>query len=144
MSLRRHPHSNEVHQPVDKTSLISALREILPDDAVLSEVEDLRPYECDGLSAYRQLPLIVVLPRTVEEVQQIMHLCHEKGLPVVARGTGTGLSGGALPLGDGVVLSLARLNSILEINLLKRTACVQPGVRNLAISEAVQIGRAHV
>jgi len=138
MVLGQHTHSNEVQQPVDKASLISALHKILPGDAVLSEVEDLRPYECDGLSAYRQLPLIVVLPRTVEEVQQIMRLCHEKGVPVVARGTGTGLSGGALPLDDGVVLSLARLNSILEIDPLKRTACVQPGVRNLAISEAVQ------
>ncbi|MES9967327.1 MAG: glycolate oxidase subunit GlcD, partial [Sedimenticola sp.] len=85
-----------------------------------------------------QLPLIVLLPETVDQVQQIMRLCHEKEIPVVARGTGTGLSGGALPLADGVVLSLARLKSILEIDHVKRIARLQPGVRNLAISEAVK------
>lgn len=138
MSIEQHTHTEEGHHLVNKASLVTALHEILPNDAVLSEEEDLRPYECDGLSAYRQLPLIVVLPRTVEEVQQIMRLCHSKEVPVVARGTGTGLSGGALPLAEGVVLSLARLNSILEIDPVKRTSCVQPGVRNLAISEAAQ------
>jgi glycolate oxidase len=137
MSLEQHAHPNEVHQHVDKASLIAGLREILPREAILSEEEQLHPYECDGLSAYRQLPLIVVLPRSVDEVQQIMSLCHEMKVPVVARGTGTGLSGGALPLAEGVVLSLARLKSILKIDPANRTACVQPGVRNLAISEAV-------
>ena len=127
--------------PVDadtKNSLIAELRAILQEDAILSEPEDLRPYECDGLSAYRQLPMIVVLPESVEEVQKIMRLCHAHRVPVVARGTGTGLSGGALPLADGLVLSLARLKSILEIDPERQTARVQPGVRNLAISEAVK------
>ena len=124
--------------PAAKAALLAALHEILPDDAILFETEDLRPYECDGLSAYRQLPLIVVLPRSVAEVQQVVRLCHARRVPVVARGTGTGLSGGALPLADGVVLSLARLNAILDIDPEKRTARVQPGVRNLAISDAVR------
>jgi len=96
----------------------------------------LRPYECDGLSAYRQTPMVAVLPRTIEQVQQIMRVCHECGVPVVARGAGTGLSGGALPLGDGLLLSLARFMSILDIDPVNRTMRVQPGVRNLAISEA--------
>jgi glycolate oxidase len=121
-----------------RAALLAAFGEFLPDDAILFENEDLRPYECDGLSAYRQLPMIVVLPRTVEEVQRVMRICHRHKTPVVARGTGTGLSGGALPHADGVVLSLARLKSILHIDTLNRTAQVQTGVRNLAISEAVK------
>ena len=108
----------------------------LPSAAVLREDEDLRPYECDGLTAFRQVPLVVVLPDTIEQVQRIMRVCARGGVPVVARGAGTGLSGGALPLSDGIVLSLARFNRILDIDPLARTAHVQPGVRNLAISEA--------
>lgn len=119
-----------------RTALVNALRKFLPLDAVLEQEEELRPYECDGLSAYRQLPLLVVLPRTVEQVQQVMRLCHDRGVPVVARGAGTGLSGGALPLADGIVLSLARFNAILNLDPVGRIARVQPGVRNLAISEA--------
>ena len=119
-----------------RTELAQALHGFLPPDAVLEQEEELRPYECDGLSAYRQLPLLVVLPRTVEQVQQVMRLCHERAVPVVARGAGTGLSGGALPLADGIVLSLARFNAILELDPIGRIARVQPGVRNLAISEA--------
>ncbi len=122
---------------VDKPALEQALREFLPADAVLSTDEDLRPYETDGLSAYRQTPMLVVIPRTVAEVQQVMRLCHEREVPVVARGAGTGLSGGALPLPDGVLLSMARFMSILDIDPDNRVARVQPGVRNLAISEAV-------
>jgi glycolate oxidase len=122
----------------ERARLLAAFGQFLPDDAILFENEDLRPYECDGLSAYRQLPLIVVLPRSVDEVQRVMRICHQHNTPVVARGTGTGLSGGALPLADGVVLSLAKLKSILDIDLLNRTARVQTGVRNLAISEAVK------
>ena len=122
----------------ERTSLLAAFSEFLPDESILSVTEDMRPYECDGLSAYRQLPLIVVLPRSVEEVQRVMQICHQHKTPVVARGTGTGLSGGALPLADGVVLSLAKLKSILDIDPLNRTARVQTGVRNLAISEAVK------
>jgi glycolate oxidase len=119
-----------------RSELVRELRRFLPPDSVLEQEEELRPYECDGLSAYRQLPLLVLLPRTVEEVQRILRLCHQRDVPVVARGAGTGLSGGALPLADGVVLSLARFNSILGIDAVNRTARVQPGVRNLAISEA--------
>jgi len=119
-----------------RADLMRELRGFLPEDSVLEREEELRPYECDGLSAYRQLPLLVVLPRTVEEVQHIMRLCNARDVPVVARGAGTGLSGGALPHGEGILLSLARFNQILDIDRISRTARVQPGVRNLAISEA--------
>ena len=120
----------------DKQSLIHRLQHILPQDAVLHEDEDLRPYECDGLSAYRNLPLLVALPSTIEQVQSILKLCYELEVPVVARGAGTGLSGGALPHSDGVLLSLAKFKDILSIDPDQRTAVVQPGVRNLAISQA--------
>ncbi|SHM26753.1 glycolate oxidase [Nitrosospira sp. Nsp11] len=116
--------------------LVSRLRTFLPSDAVLHETEDLRPYECDGLSAYRQMPLIVALPRTENEVIEILEACYVAKIPVVARGAGTGLSGGALPHAEGVLLSLAKLRQILELDPAARTARVQPGVRNLAISEA--------
>ena len=116
--------------------LVSRLRTFLPSDAVLHETEDLRPYECDGLSAYRQMPLIVALPRTENEVIEILEVCYVAKIPVVARGAGTGLSGGALPHAEGVLLSLAKLKQILELDPAARTARVQPGVRNLAISEA--------
>jgi glycolate oxidase len=119
-----------------RTELVRELRRFLAPDAILSQEEEVRPYECDGLSAYRQLPLLVLLPRTVDEVQRILRLCHAREIPVVARGAGTGLSGGALPLADGVVMSLARFNRILGIDPVNCTARAQPGVRNLAISEA--------
>jgi glycolate oxidase len=122
----------------DRPELIRALRGCLPADAVLADPEELRPYECDGLSAYRSMPAIVVLPRTVEEVQAVMRVCHVRRVPVVARGAGTGLSGGALPHSAGVLLGLTRLAAILEVDPLARTARVQPGVRNLAISEAAR------
>ena len=121
-----------------RSELVRGLIALLPADSVLYEPEDLRPYECDALSAYRQLPMVVALPATVEEVQAVMRLCHRLGMPVVARGAGTGLSGGALPLENGLLLSLARLKSILAIDPIARTARVQPGVRNLAISEAAR------
>jgi glycolate oxidase len=135
----QNPAETNVEKIVSKgqTSLIRALAEIVPNDALLSAREELRPYECDGLSAYRSLPLAVILPRTIEQVQAILRLCNDLQVPVVARGAGTGLSGGALPHENGVVLSLARFNNILEINPRRRLARVQPGVRNLAISEAV-------
>ncbi len=123
--------------PIDKMALLSLLLELLPEEDVLYDTEDLRPYECDGLSAYRQTPMLVVLPSTIGQVQAVMRLCHEHEVPVVARGAGTGLSGGALPLGDGVLLSLAKFKSILDIDPINRSARVQPGVRNLAISQAV-------
>jgi glycolate oxidase len=116
--------------------LAAQLRAFLPSEAVLHEIEDVRPYECDGLSAYRQLPMVVALPQTEEEVVEIVRVCHAADVPIVARGAGTGLSGGALPLSEGLLLSLAKLKRILEIDPVARTARVQPGVRNLAISEA--------
>jgi len=117
-------------------ALVRQLRDLLPADSVLWRTEDLRPYECDGLSIYRTVPLAVVLPWNESQVVGVMKLCHDAGVPVIARGAGTGLSGGATPRADAVVLSLARLNQILHMDPLARTARVQPGVRNLAISEA--------
>jgi glycolate oxidase len=128
--------SGSVHSP-NESALLAALSSVLPPDSVLHSEEALRPYECDGLSAYRETPMVAVLPRTVEEVQEIVRLCHQYRVPVVARGAGTGLSGGALPLRSGVLLGLARLKSILDIDPVNRTAVVETGVRNLAISEAV-------
>ena len=121
---------------VDKVQLVEALARVLPAGALMYDAEDLRPYECDGLSAYRQLPLIVALPTSEEQVVAILRTCSAMRVPVVARGAGTGLSGGALPHAHGVVLSLARFNRILQLDPHARTAVVQPGVRNLAISEA--------
>lgn len=122
---------------LSKPALVMELRRILPADAVLYDAEDLHPYECDALSAYRELPMIVALPSTLEQVQQIMRLCYQHHIPVIARGAGTGLSGGATPNKEGIVLSLAKFMSILDIDPIARTAVVQPGVRNLAISQAV-------
>ena len=117
-------------------ALIDALQQIIPAGSLLFAEEDLKPYECDGLSAYRAIPLVVVLAETIEQVQQVLILCHEHKVPVVARGAGTGLSGGALPHEQGVLLSLAKFKNIIDINPKRRIARVQPGVRNLAISEA--------
>jgi glycolate oxidase len=116
--------------------LLKRLREILSPESLLFEREDLNPYESDGLTAYRQLPLLAVIPETEAQVQQILRICYEESVPVVARGSGTGLSGGALPLKNGVLLSLAKFSRILHLDPLARIARVQPGVRNLAISEA--------
>ena len=120
-----------------KQDIIKALQGILPENAVLFEAEDLHPYECDGLSAYRRLPMVVALPDSVEQVQQILGFCYQNDIAVVARGAGTGLSGGALPDEQGVLLSLAKFNQVLEVDSEARQARVQPGVRNLAISQAV-------
>jgi glycolate oxidase len=113
-----------------------ALADLLPPDCLLSREEELRPYECDGLAAYRQQPLLVALPRTEAQVCAVVRACHALSVPLVARGAGTGLSGGAMPHGAGVLLSLARFDRILGIDPVARTARVQPGVRNLAVSEA--------
>ncbi len=118
--------------------LAQEFAQLLPAEAVLYREEALRPYECDGLSAYREMPLLVLLPTEVSEVQAVLRHCQGQGIPVVARGAGTGLSGGALPHSDGILLSLTRFNRILDIDPLNRTARVQPGVRNLAISEAAR------
>ena len=122
--------------PSQRAGLLADLRAVLPVRCILSEAEDLHPYECDGLPAYRQLPAVVVLPETVDQIQSVLRICRERKMPVVARGAGTGLSGGALPLANGVLLGLARFNRIVAIDPDNRTARVQPGVRNLAISEA--------
>src|SRR5690554_4554828 len=135
MAYRVHP-SERVPHRVDRDRFLRLLREHIGNNGLLFDAEDLRPYECDGLSAYRELPWIVALPETIEQVQAVLRLCREHGVPVVARGAGTGLSGGALPVANGVLLSLAKFNRILEIDPVNRTARVQPGVRNLAISEA--------
>jgi glycolate oxidase len=120
----------------DREKLVAGLRAILPETSVLHEEEDLLPYECDGLSAYRRLPMAIALPDTVAQVQSIVRLCHELEIPIVARGAGTGLSGGALPHQNGLLLSLAKFNKILKIDPGRRIARVQPGVRNLAITDA--------
>jgi glycolate oxidase len=121
---------------ISSKALIDALRQIIPAGSLLFEEEDLKPYECDGLSAYRAIPLVVALPDSIEQVQRILTLCHQHQVPVVARGAGTGLSGGALPHEQGVLLSLAKFKNIIDINPKRRIARVQPGVRNLAISQA--------
>ena len=120
----------------DKKLVIRCLQKILPTASVLYQAEDLKPYECDGLSAYQQVPMVVVLPETIKQIEDILAFCTKQKIPVVARGAGTGLSGGALPLENGIVMSLAKFNRILNIDTENRTARVQPGVRNLAISEA--------
>jgi len=121
-----------------RQQLAARFRKILPAESVIDQPTSLAAYECDGLSAYREQPLLVLLPENTEQVQQIMRVCHEQRLPVVGRGAGTSLSGGALPHPDGVVLSLAKMNRILQVDQLARSAVVEPGVRNLAISEAVK------
>jgi glycolate oxidase len=124
-------------RPVNpRPGVIDELLRLLPADSVLATPAELAPYECDGLTAFRQRPMVVVLPETLEQVQAVLRCCHRARVPVVARGAGTGLSGGALPLADGVLLSLAKFNQILEIDAANCTARVQPGVRNLAITEA--------
>ncbi len=116
--------------------IVEALRAFLPERAVLHEEEDTRPYECDGLTAYRQLPMVVALPETEEQVRRVLQTCSALRVPLVPRGAGTGLSGGALPLGEGVLLSMAKFMRVLRVDPRARVAVVQPGVRNAAISEA--------
>jgi glycolate oxidase len=121
---------------VGQAALVEALRPLLPDYALLWRTEETVPYECDGLTAYRERPLAVALPESDDQVSAVLAACHHLGVPVVARGAGTGLSGGAMPHAQGLTLSLARFNRILDIDANARTATVQSGVRNLAISEA--------
>ncbi len=108
----------------------------LPADAVLSEPEQLKPFECDALSAYQCLPWIVLLPDSVEQLQKILHLCYKFGVPVLARGAGTGLAGGAVPLDNGVLIAMSKFNQILELDAENKMARVQPGVRNISVSQA--------
>src|SRR2546421_2515804 len=126
----------EVLSPVRQHEVAAALRAFLPARAVLFDEEDTRPYECDGLTAYRQVPMVVALPETEEQVQRVLQTCAAMGVPVVPRGAGTGLSGGALPPGNGVLLSMAKFMRIVRVDSRARIAVVQPGVRNAAISEA--------
>lgn len=119
-----------------QAQVVAALQEVLPHGALLWNAEETTPYECDGLTAYRQRPLVVALPESEGQVQAVLKACHALGVPVVARGAGTGLSGGAMPHALGVTLSLAKFNAIRKVDPVSRTAVVQCGVRNLAISEA--------
>jgi len=127
----------EPHILLSRPALVAALHEILPAARIIEKEADLRPYESDGLTAYAQLPLLAVLPDSVEQISAILRLCNEMNIKVVPRGAGTSLSGGALPLADGVLLGLSRLNRILETDLENRCVVAQPGVTNLAISHAV-------
>ncbi|MEE4300834.1 MAG: FAD-linked oxidase C-terminal domain-containing protein [Pseudomonadales bacterium] len=120
---------------MDRETLAARLRALLPADAVVDREEALRVYESDGLTAYGRQPLVVALPASIDEVVAVVRLCAEEGVPIVARGAGTGLSGGALPHEAGVLLVLARMQRVLEINAARRTARVEPGVRNIVISE---------
>ena len=121
-----------------RAEIAAALRAIVPGEGVITAPEELKPYETDGLTAYRQPPMIVVLPETTEQVSRILAYCHANGIRVVPRGAGTSLSGGALPLADGVLRGLAKFNRILEVDLDNRCATVQPGVTNLGITRAVE------
>ena len=120
-----------------RTEIVSDLRRILPAECVIAEEEELRAYECDGLTAYRQLPLIVVLPETTEQVSDVLQYCYGEGIKIVPRGAGTSLSGGALPLADGITLGLGKFNRILEVDYKNRCVRAQTGVTNLAITNAV-------
>jgi glycolate oxidase len=132
-------HSAEKSQDfttVDRGAVVAALAAVLPPASLLHSMEDLKPYECDGLSAYREVPIAVALPETEAQVVAVLKACRAAGVPIVPRGAGTGLSAGALPHRDGVVLSLAKMKRILHIDPVARVAVVQPGVRNLSVSEA--------
>ncbi len=123
---------------IRQAEVAGRLKARLPEGAVLFQEEDTRPYECDGLTAYRELPMVVALPANEDEVRFVLQTCHALHVPVIARGAGTGLSGGALPSGEGVLLALGKMKRILAVDPVARIARVQPGVRNLAISEAAE------
>jgi glycolate dehydrogenase FAD-linked subunit len=121
-----------------RDAIIVALRAIVPGEGVISTEQGMRPFESDGLTAYRQLPMVVVLPETTEQVSRVLAYCHAEGIKVVPRGAGTSLSGGALPLGDGVLLGMAKFNRIRDVDFDNRVAVVEPGVTNLAVTRAVE------
>jgi glycolate oxidase len=129
----------EVDQAVlaRRTRIVSTLRQIVPGEGVIAGEREMRPFESDGLTAYRQLPMVVVLPETTGQVADVLRYCQQEGIRVVPRGAGTSLSGGALPLADGVLLGMAKFNRIREIDFANRVAVVEPGVTNLAVSQAV-------
>ena len=122
-----------------RTAIVAALRAIVPGEGVIDDLDALRSYESDGLTAYRQPPMVAVLPQTTEQVAAILRWCHAEGVKVVPRGSGTSLSGGALPLADAVLLGMARFNRVLDIDYADRIAVVQPGVTNLAVTRAVEV-----
>lgn len=136
MNAPAEPPFSTAERKARQAQVVNALRAVLPAYALLWQEEDTTPYECDGLTAYRQRPLAVALPETEDQVADVLRACHALKVPVVARGAGTGLSGGAMPHAMGVTLSLAKFNKIVKIDPASRTAVVQAGVRNLAISEA--------
>jgi glycolate oxidase len=121
-----------------REEIVAGLRAIVPGEGVIATEREMRPYESDGLTAYRQLPIVVVLPSTTEQVAQVLRFCHDRNIKVVPRGAGTSLSGGALPLGDGVLLGMGKFNRILEIDFENRVVVTQPGVTNLGITRAVE------
>src|SRR5262245_54885496 len=116
--------------------VVTALRKVLPEECLLERAEERRPYECDGLPVFRELPVLVVLPRSDEEVRETLRTCHRLQVPLVARGSGTGLSGGATPHPAGVLLSCARMSRVLEVDPVNRIARLEPGVPNLKVSQA--------
>src|SRR4029079_18530463 len=118
--------------------IVAGLRAIVPGEGVIAAEREMRPYESDGLTAYRQLPMVVVLPETTEQVRRVLAFCHAERIKVVPRGAGTSLSGGALPLEDGVLLGMAKFKRIREIDFANRVAVVEPGVTNLAVTQAVE------
>ena len=122
--------------PIQQAELTHRLRQVLPPDCIIDAPESQRPFECDGLMLYRELPLLVVLPASAGQVQDVLRICHQLNVPVVARGSGTGLCAGAMPHPEGVLLGLSKMDRILDIDPLARTARVQPGVSNLLISDA--------
>jgi glycolate oxidase len=121
-----------------RRDIVKALKAIVPGEGVIAGEQEMRPYQSDGLTAYRQMPLVVVLPDTVDQVSRVLRYCHANGVKVVPRGAGTSLSGGALPLGDGVLLGMSKFNRIREIDFANRVAVVEPGVTNLAVTQAVE------
>ena len=121
-----------------RDTIIADLHALLPPASVIATPASMRAYETDGLSAYRQVPLVVVLPETAEQVSAVLAYAQRNGIKVVPRGAGTSLSGGALPLADGILLGLGKFNKVLEVDFANRCAVVQPGVTNLAITKAVE------
>lgn len=122
----------------NRNQIVNDLKAICPGETVISRDREMRAYETDGLTAYRQLPLVVVLPQTVEQVSKVLSYCHKNEIPVVPRGSGTSLSGGALPIKDGVLLAMGKFNKILDIDFDNRCVVAEPGVTNLGISHAVE------
>ena len=121
-----------------RREIVRALKGIVPAEGVIDSEREMRPYQSDGLTAYRQLPMVVVLPHITDQVSRVLRYCHQNGIKVVPRGAGTSLSGGALPLGDGVLLGMAKFNRVLEVDFANRVAVVEPGVTNLAVTQAVE------